>query len=86
MSYRCQSCGRAVAHGQPQLKIVITREVVKSYVTGAKRIETAREVPVCQACHHGVSVDALLAKFSRRPVVDQPAPAEDEAAPIRFGA
>lgn len=61
MSYKCLICKTAVPSGQPCLKHVVTRTVVRF---GKPETEIARELPVCPKCKHdldcGIALDVLL--------------------------
>ena len=49
MSYRCQSCGVAVAPSQKEI-LIITHKRKVTYPNGNQGHETAKELRVCKPC------------------------------------
>lgn len=64
--YRCKNCGRNTDLRQPKRTIVKYREV-KDAVTGAKRKEIAKEVPVCTPCADLLTTGVQVATYQSTP-------------------
>jgi hypothetical protein len=71
MSYRCGSCGKAIARGKPQFKIM-TQTRQAQYSNGGVGSETVEEVGVCPDCKPKMPQATVVAEIAK---VETPRPA-----------